>query len=174
MEWRPDLRAARAREEEATSRRRLAAREALPNLELGAVADRGGPDADRTLGIRVALPIPLWNRNQGQREEARGLEAARRAEREDLELRVRGQVLSTLEAYRTATEELEIFSTTVLEPALQNQELLRTAYQAGRLDLPTTLLLQAQLLDAELSYWEAWLRQREALAELDAAVGGSH
>ena len=169
---RPDLLAARAREEEATSRRKLAAMEAIPNVNLGAVADRGGADADRTLGIRVSLPIPIWNRNQGKREQTRGEETLRQVERRDLELRVRGEVLTALEAFRTATEELDLFTDTVLEPARENHGLLSTAYQAGRLDLPTTLLLRSQLVDAELSYWDAWQRQREALAEMEAVAGG--
>lgn len=172
LSLRPDLLAARAREEEAISRRRLATMEAIPNVSLGAVADRGGVDADRTLGIRVSLPIPIWNRNQGQREQARGEETLRKVERGDLELRVRGEVLAALEAYRTATEELDLFTTTVLGPARENHQLLRTAYQAGRLDLPTVLLLQTQQIEAEMAYWESWLRQREALARLETATGG--
>ena len=169
---RPDLRAARAREEEAGSRRRLAAMEAIPNLELGAVADRGGVDSDRTLGIRVGFGIPLWNRNQGQREETRGMERLRQVERRDLEIRVQGEILTALEAFRIASEELDLFTESVLEPARENRQLLQTAYGSGHFDLPTTLLLQSQLVEAELAFWEAWERQRIALAELEAAGGG--
>ncbi|MFC1790966.1 TolC family protein [Gemmatimonadota bacterium] len=110
---RPDLLAAQIREKEAGTRRRLASKEAIPNLDLGAVADRGGSDADATLGLRIAFPLPLWNRNQGKREEARALENLRQVERNDLELRIQGEVLAALEGYRAATEELELFTATI-------------------------------------------------------------
>jgi cobalt-zinc-cadmium efflux system outer membrane protein len=168
---RPDVQAARAREEEARSKRRLATREAIPNVDLGAVAKRGAAGSDPTYGIRIALPIPLWNRGQGRREETRALEELARVERLGVELRVQGEVLTALEAYRTATEELEAFTTSVLIPVQESRELLQAAYRAGRWNLPTALLLQGQLVESELSYWDSWLRQREARAVAEAAVG---
>ncbi len=169
---RPDVQAALAREEEAEKKNRLAALEVIPNLDVGAVLDRGGPDQDRTLGLRISLPIPIWNRNQGNRERAGAEQTLRQEERRDVELRAEGEILSSLEGYRIATEELDLFTTGVLGPAQENRQLLRQAYEAGRYDLPTTLLLQTQLIGAELSYWEVWLRQRTSLAALEAAVGG--
>ncbi|MFH1763543.1 MAG: TolC family protein [Gemmatimonadota bacterium] len=172
LSQRPDLQAARAREEEAAKRSLLATLDAIPNLDVGAVLDRGGQDQDRTLGLRVSVPIPLWNRNQGKRQQTRAEESLKRAERRDLELRVEGEVRTALEAYQLATQELALFTTGVLEPAQENRGLLQQAYESGRYDLPTTLLLQTQLVGAELAYWESWERQRIAAVELELAVGG--
>ena len=171
LSLRPDVRAARAREEEAGKRNRLASLDALPNVNVGAVMDRAGQDQDRTMGLRISLPIPLWNRNQGNREKARAEENLRRAERRDVELRAESEVRTFLDGYRLATQELSLFTTGVLEPARENRVLLQQAFEAGRYDLPTTLLLQTQLVGAELAYWDAWKRQRQAGAELEAAIG---
>jgi cobalt-zinc-cadmium efflux system outer membrane protein len=168
---RPDILAAESREREAQAREKLASLEAVPNLELGAVARRTTTDADPTYGLRISLPLPLWNRGQGERERSEALMDVAHFERRDLELRTRGEVLTALEAFRTATEELEVFRTSVLLPAQENRGLLQRAFQAGRWDLPTTLLLQTQLVDSELAYWESWLRQKEALAEAEWAIG---
>ncbi len=84
---------------------------------------------------------------------------------------MRAEVASSLEAYASAWEELEFLDTQVLRPARENHQLLETAYTAGRLDLPTALLLRTQLLDAELGYWDVWLAARAAYATLQAAVG---
>ena len=168
---RPDILAGLAQEEVARKERQLASREAIPNLNIGAVLDRGASDAETTYGLRVSLPIPLWNRNQGRREEARAMEDLRRIQRQGLELRVRGEVLTALDEYRTTTEELELLSANVLEPSRETRGLLQQAFEAGQINLPTTLLLQTQQVGAELAYWETWLRQRTALAELEAAVG---
>lgn len=168
---RPDVLAARASERAAEKERALATRTLIPNLDVGAVLDRNTADADATWGLRVALAVPLWNRNQGRRQETRALEQLRTIERQDLELRVRGEVRTALQAYRTATEELDLLAANVLQPTRENRTLLRRAFEAGQIDLPTALLLQTQQISAEMSYWETWLRQRIALAELEAALG---
>jgi hypothetical protein len=155
----------------AEKERQLASREAIPNLDFGSVIDRNAQDAKTTYGLRLSLPIPIWNRNQGRQEEARATEELRSIQLTELELRVRGEVLLAVESYRTTTAELESLIANVLEPARENRALLQRAYEAGQIDLPTTLILQTQQIGAELSYWESWLRQRIALAELEAAVG---
>ncbi len=98
---RPDLQAARARGEEAKKKKLLASLDAIPNVDVGAVFDRAGQDQERTLGLRISLPLPLWNRNQGRREQAGAEERLRQAERRDVELRVEGEVRTSLESYRT-------------------------------------------------------------------------
>ncbi|MCJ7630687.1 MAG: TolC family protein, partial [Longimicrobiales bacterium] len=169
---RPDLQAARARGEEAKKKKLLASLDAIPNVDVGAVFDRAGQDQERTLGLRISLPLPLWNRNQGRREQAGAEERLRQAELREAELRVEGEVRTSMERYRLATQELELFTAGVLQPARENRGLLQQAFEAGRYDLPTTLLLQTQLIGAELAYWDAWERHRTAAAELEAALGG--
>jgi hypothetical protein len=39
------------------------------------------------------------------------------------------------------------------------------------MNLPATLMLENQLLEAELEYWDAWLAERIALSTLRAALG---
>ena len=93
--------------------------------------------------------------------------------RASIGLLVRTEVAASLEAYRSASEELRVFEAEVLMPARSNQSLLETAYAAGRLDLATALLLRTQLLDAELEYWDAWFAERSVLSALQAAIGGA-
>lgn len=64
-----------------------------------------------------------------------------------------------------------MFAVSVLRPARENTQLLETAFRAGKLALPTLLLLRNQLLDAELGYWDAWLAQHVAFIQLAAATG---
>jgi len=122
-------------------------------------------------GLRFGLPVPLFNRNGGLSDLGRAEQSRAEAEREAVDIQVRTEVTSSLEAYRSAWEELDAFEVHVLRPARSNQSLLETAYVAGRLDLPTTLLLRTQLLEAELGYWDARLAERVAYSALLAAVG---
>ena len=84
---------------------------------------------------------------------------------------VRAEVASELAAYQAAAEQVEILETTVLIPARQNRQLLETAYREGKVGLSVLLLIRNQVIDAELEYWEAWLAEREALANLREATG---
>lgn len=110
------------------------------------------------------------NRNQGvvAQMEAQARQATYEARA--AELRIRAEVADALRAYRAAAEETTVLESSVLEPAQRNSELLETAFRAGKIALPTLLLLRNQLLDAQEGYWIAWLAQREALVGLEAAT----
>ena len=79
-------------------------------------------------------------------------------------------MLDAYQSYALAAEEARIFENDVLQPARANQQLLETAYREGKIDLPALLLLRNQLLDAELSYWDAWLAHRRSLVALQSAT----
>lgn len=170
---RPDLGASEAAIREAESLRALARRQAVPNFLLGVAVERSrgfGQRATR-VGPAIGLGLPLFNRNQGLvAQRAAQIEQAR-FERQAVALAVRTDVNDAVRAYQTATTEVAVFATTVLGPARRNSALLETAFRAGKISLPSLLLLRNQLLDAELGYWDAWLAQHEARVRLDAATG---
>lgn len=172
---RPDLGASDAAIREAESLRALARRQAVPNLLLGVAVEQsrgyGSGNAATRVGPAVGLGLPLFNRNQGVvAQRAAEIEQAR-FQRQAVALAVRTDVTDAVRAYQIATTEVAVFATTVLEPARRNSALLETAFRAGKISLPSLLLLRNQLLDAELGYWDAWLAQHEARVRLDAATG---
>lgn len=170
---RPDIAAAAAAIDGSRALDRLATREALPNLRLQGIAERDTPGADLRWGLGFYVSLPLFNRNQGLRARRNAELRASRLRHEGVLLRVEAEVRDALQGYRTAVEELRIYETSVVEPAIRNQELLDAAYTEGKLDLGALLLLRNQLLDAELGYWAAWARHREAWAALRSATGAN-
>lgn len=186
---RPDL-AARSRElEQAESLGRLSRREAVPNprfqvfierkeLEILAGGNGGDPAAPRQgallqeprFGVGVSVPVPLFQRNQGTIAESGARVDQARFARQAAEATVRADVVNAWQALRTASHEHRIFEEQVLEPARTNQRLLDTAFNAGKVGLPTLILLRNQLLDAELGHWDAWLAEHRAQNALDAAT----
>ena len=168
---RPDVRSRVHRLRESETLARLARREAIPDLGVGALVSGGDAEPSTRVGLQVSLSLPTWNRNQG-------LVAARDADvrgaaldLEAIELTVRSQVADAYQAYVAASEEEALILERVLEPARGNQELLDAAYREGEMDLPSLVLLRNQLFDAEIGYWEAWLARRHSLARLRTAVG---
>lgn len=170
LRLRPDLAARSATVRQTRSELALARRGALPNLELRGVmeSDNAGK---RVIRPGVGITLPLFNRNQGEVQSRRAA-----ATQTELQLmaamgRVRAEIITAVQAYRSAAAEVEIFETTVLVPARQNRQLLETAYREGKVGLPVLLLIRNQVFDAELDYWKAWLAEREALAFLEEATG---
>ena len=168
---RSDLAARQAEAEQADVLARLARREAIPNVRVGGLAGRDEGSDAMDFGIVVALPLPLWNRNQGVVEQREA--ESRRADLavEAAELRIRTEVLDAWNRYVTSRQEAELLREQVYGPAHANQELLAAAYEAGRIDLPTLVLLRNQLLEAEFDYWDAWFGLNEAHTDLTAAIG---
>ncbi|MDZ7779587.1 MAG: TolC family protein [Gemmatimonadota bacterium] len=116
-------------------------------------------------------PVPSWNRNQGTTDAREAALAQSEDLRADVALRVRTEVSDALQAYTSATKEARELEASVLAPARENRGLLEESYRAGKIDLPSLLLLRDQLLDAVLAYWDAWLARRQAWARLRAALG---
>ncbi|MBY0488201.1 MAG: TolC family protein [Gemmatimonadaceae bacterium] len=173
---RADLQAQRAAVQEAAALTSLARREWIPNLQLGVFAERrleavtGGPAYPR-FGPSLGVSLPMFNRNQGVIAQRRALETQSLRELDAMRFALRADVSAALQSYQAASAELAIYTETVLGPARRNSGLLDTAFQAGKIALPTLLLLRNQLLDAELGYWDAWLAQHAARVQLDAATG---
>jgi cobalt-zinc-cadmium efflux system outer membrane protein len=170
LERRPDVQAVTQQVRELELLTRLAGREALPNLRLSAIATRDDRESGTRYGVGVGLPLPLWNRNRGLVESRRAEADQFRLRLRAVQLRVRTEVLDAVQVYRAASEEASALESGVLIPARRNLTLLEIAYQAGKLNLPTLLLLRNQLLDAELDYWRAWETQRSAVVQLQASI----
>lgn len=168
---RPDLAATSLSAREFETRALLARREALPNLRIGALAERVPGGQGLRFGPAIGVGLPLWNRNQGLVDARRAQVRQAQLERQAVALRVRTDVETAVHAYRAASLEAAAFEALVRQPARANSALLETAFRAGKIALPTLLLLRNQLLDAELGYWDAWLARQDALVRLDAATG---
>ena len=149
---RPDLRAAAARVEEAEAYSSLARRDLIPTVGLAAVATRAAQSAPTSFGIRPAIRLPFWQRGQGDRDRRDAELFLRREEQRAAELGARMELGTARDRLAAAEQALAIYRSDVLEPALVNRRLLERAREAGRLDLPTTLLLQRQLLESELAF----------------------
>lgn len=177
LQNRPDL-AARARaQQQYAALTRLAGREAVPNVSLGALLEKNpgsgsGAESGNSprVGVVVGVPIPIWNRNQGTVAERRTATEQAALSREATQLAVRTEVTEAYRSLQAAEEEARVFERDVVEPARANQRLLDAAFRAGKIGLPTLLLLRNQLLDAELGYWAAWLARQRAGIRLDAAT----
>jgi cobalt-zinc-cadmium efflux system outer membrane protein len=182
LHTRPDVRLARLTEEVAQAGLRLARAQAAPdvsaftkfsisnsridNTPVGVLRDR-----DRALTFGVSVGLPVFNKNQGAREEAAITITQARTRRAFLEQTVRAEVMSAYARYESAQRALATFEQGVLERSNANIRSIRAAYQLGEFRITDLLTEQRRLLDAQRDFTDALAERYRALADLQQAIG---
>ncbi len=144
---RSDVLAARAalRAADAELRRQRAA--SVPPVDVGLFVEV--EDGDTFAGPTLGLRIPLFDRNQAGRADARGDVLVAEASLDSVTARADTEI-ATAEA--RVAEARELSSRLVADPVAEAREALRSieaGYLAGEIDLPTTVLLQGEVLAGE-------------------------
>jgi len=160
MARRPDLKAAMAAEERARADVRLQLANSRGDVTFGTEYRRqqGINAAGNSLGFTASLPIPLFDRNQG--EVARARSEAARAELLTAAVRanVAAEIRTALDQHETARAQLERIESDMLAQARRMREIIRYSYERGEASL-------LQLLDAERAYNETMQGLARARAE---------
>ena len=180
---RPDLKAARLREELAEAGIVLAKSQKVPNVtsfvrygrESIPVLTAGGLprsfERESVLEFGVSIPLPFFNREQGNIGVAASERVKVRAEREAMEMAVRREVVLAFRRYETARATLQILRTGVVEPNQESFQIVQLAYRLGEVRLLDIVNQQRIVIEAETSYFDAETELRAAQADLEAAIG---
>ena len=171
MALRPDLAERDAAVTEAQASVALSQRGAFPNLLARLVVQQSDDGTRESIRPGIGLSIPVFNRQQGEIDARRAATTQAMLDRAATATRVRTGVERAYRAYESAALAVEVLESTVLGPARDNRRLLEAAYREGKVGLPVLLLIRNQVIGAEQDYWDAWLAEREALADLAASAG---
>jgi cobalt-zinc-cadmium efflux system outer membrane protein len=170
---RPDLRSLAVRADAFDREREAARRGWIPDVTLTVGArDISGPEqSGNGLILGVALPIPVFDRNQPELQRADAEARALRAERELLlqatlaDLRGRQQQAEGLRAAAVA------FRAESAAGATELARIAETAYRGGETGILQLVDAYRTVLEAETTALELEHRARVARIELDAALG---
>lgn len=182
LRTRPDLRLARLTEEAAQAGLRLARAQSAPDLTASVRytmnrstldATPVGPigDRDRLLTFGVSVGIPVFNTNQGAKQEAALIIDQAQKRREFLEQLVRFEVAAAYARYDATNTALSTFEQGVIERSTENIHAIRAAYQLGEFRITDLLAEQRRLLDGQREFTEALAERYRALADLQTAIG---
>lgn len=170
LKKRPDLRARKSQIASAAARERLAARRAwAPDLTLGLLYPRA--EGKRSVGGRIALEIPLWNRFSGERTEASSLRKALETGREDMSSAAEMAVEESILDVELAAEQVELWRKAV-EQARESARLALQRYEEGKLEIVALLESRNTHRDAQQSHLKALYDHAASRAGLERAVGG--
>jgi outer membrane protein, heavy metal efflux system len=179
---RPDLMALAAEKERAEAALHLAEAEAIPNVTASLsvqrvdsslnVGDITAKDRDKLMGLKLSVPLPLFDRNQAGKREA----VTRRASADSRYLFVRKSIERSVEAVfsrlMATGKSLSIYDRDIFPQLEENLQLTREAYRLGEVGFLSVIEEQRKFLEANEGYLLALHEWNTTRARLSAAVGG--
>jgi cobalt-zinc-cadmium efflux system outer membrane protein len=168
---RPDLLAARAEEARLVAQADVVHRGGVvPNVTLRGFYRREVGD-EHVAGAEVAVPLPLWNREQGTEAALRADAVRTSAEADRLEQEVARQVQLAHRRLVIAEAAWDRYRRDGLPAVDRALARIEDGYRNGYLGLPEVLVQQDRLVAARNTGITAWLEVQEAEADLLEAVG---
>lgn len=161
LERRPDLQIAALQNELTASHTALARARRWQDVAAGLIVESGyGGDEDvTTLGAGFSLPLPLWNRNTSEVDEALTREAIADAEYRQHRFYAAAGIMDARNDWLDARKRLDMMKDRLLPGEEQRQAAIRTAYEKGELGFVE--LRQAR---------ENWVRLRAEKRQAEAAL----
>lgn len=113
--------------------------------------------------VRVSVPLPIFDRNQGgiARSEAELVRARFGVERLEVELYQRAAV--AFREYSNARQQARRYSTQILPRASRSLDLVRRGYSQGQVPFLELLVAQQKYVEVNLSYLAAIRKLRESV-----------
>lgn len=177
---RPDVQVLVLTGDRARAEALLARAAAWENIRLGLALERetqanetGGTDKMGFFGVRVTVPLPLWNRNQGRVAEQLATASQAEAQVQALKLTIRSEIETAQERARLLKEVLGSYDQQVLPLLQQSVETLRSGYAAGQTNLADVVQNRVQQFSLQASQAEAQRNYALALVDLQIASAGS-
>ena len=169
---RPDLRAVELAAERARAEARLAYAEAWgdPTVSVGFDQNRRSDDpigliTDRSLGLKLSIPLPAFNQNQGKIYEQQSAERLAVGQLAAQRLAVQSEITVARERATRIGAALETYERSLLPLINQNTAVLQQGYREGKADF--TQILQSQNQRATLRISSVDLARDRALALVD-------
>lgn len=168
---RVDLKSLRLNAVLSESSYRLARAVNIPDLNIGGIAERS--DAGMGFGVRLSLPLPLFDRNRSEINAAKAQKQVDAVEIANTEMLINREVMSAYITLRARQKTLEFYEGDLLKFLNENLMLTRSAYELGEVQLLEVILLQNEFIKARFDYLDALLSYHKAVAELETAIGTS-
>ena len=148
----PALNAARTRVDRARIVIRRARKEPIPNIDLlVSVRHHNITDSD-VANVQVGIPVPVFNRNQGNIRSAEAEWVAACSEVRRIELDLQDRLAVAYRRYKNARQQADRYSQRMIPRARRSLKLVTGGYENGQVEYLTLLNAQETYLQVNLSY----------------------
>jgi cobalt-zinc-cadmium efflux system outer membrane protein len=180
---RPDLKAFQVETGRGEAEISLAQSEGIPNLTAGLVFRRDattmeingaeGRDTAYTVGIKLSIPIPVFDRNQAGVQEARARKMSSESRLNAAGRTVELEVETAYAGLQNAVSVLALYRRDIIPQLEENLKLTQEAYRLGEVGVLAIIQEQKKFFEVSDGYLSALHAGQIALTKLEAAVGVS-
>jgi cobalt-zinc-cadmium efflux system outer membrane protein len=121
--------------------------------------------------VGVTIPLPLFNRNQGNIQRARITVGQTMTELAELERRVVAEVQRAERAYQVTHAAEQRFEGGILDKARQSRDTTFRLYTEGEADFDAFLNAQRRYNEVVRQYRDTLVRHRRSMLQVNTAVG---
>ncbi len=177
---RPDLKAIQAESSRGDADIDLAQAESVPNLTAGLAVRRDtasmeiggveGRETAYTIGLKLSIPIPIFDRNQAGVHEARARKQGTERRLDAASINVEREVETAYAGLLNARGALDLYRERVLPQLDENLKLTQEAYRLGEVGVLAVIQEQKKFFEVNDSYLTAMYDNQMALVKLERAV----
>ena len=169
LEKRPDL-AALDQEKKVTEAEELLTRaERIPNIKFGMFYEKD--DKDNIVGGRVSIPLPFFDRKQGELREALSRKTIANLNYIHRRQALEKEVRASFTRFKLAERDLSYYPEGAMKRFDESLELYQKAYQERAIDLADAIVFQNQVIEARLKFIDTLTVYNLSLAELKFQAG---
>ena len=144
----------------------------IPNLDLQAGVQYDNATRDTIAGVQIGVPLPIYNRNQGNICKAQAELAAAQQEVVRVQLALQQRLALVFEQYATAHHQVEKYHSDILPNAQESLKLVSAGYRQGEFGYLVLLTAQRTYFQTNLAYLDALRDLRTAEVAIEGNLLG--
>jgi cobalt-zinc-cadmium efflux system outer membrane protein len=144
--------------------------ERTPNVNLRTAIHYNNEIGENIAAVEVGVPLPIFNRNQGNIAKAQSQLIAAQNEVRRVELELRQKFASIFEQYSNANGQVQKYAGQILPNSVKTLDLVRSGYQQGEFNYQNLLISQRTYFQANLSYLESLRQLRLSAVALEGLL----
>lgn len=139
--------------------------------EQGAVDGTSSQGVDQFVGLKLSIPLPLFDGKQGRILETLAKEDRAQKTAEALKLHISQELADALNRVKSLASLLESYSPDILKRAENNVKLVENGYRRGLTSIVEVIQSRQQFAELKSSYIDMLAEYQRAMIDLEIAAG---
>lgn len=169
LEKRPDLAALDQEKKVSQAEELLTRAERIPNIKFGVFYEKD--DKDNIVGGKISIPLPFFDRKQGERREALARKSIANLNYINRRQALEKEVRAAFTRFKLAERDVSYYPEGAMKRFDESLELYQRAYQERAIDLADAIVFQNQVIEARLKFIDTLTIYNLSLAELKFQAG---
>ena len=166
----PSLNAARTRVDRASIVICRAKKELIPNVDLSVSVRHHNVTQSDVANVQVGIPIPIFNKNEGNIRSAEAEWIAAKREVKRIELDLQDRLAVVYRQFASSRQQVDRYSERMLPRAKRSLQLVTHGYEKGQAKYLTLLTAQQTYVQVSLSYLNSLQELRAASAVIEGQL----